>query len=71
MSLHNDFLECLKENPMKIVTFAESLPTEFTALKVPILCVPINTAGKFYVHKNTILIIDKSNNLKQNTISIL
>lgn len=56
MSLHEDFLECLKENPMKIVTFAESLPTEFTALKVPILCVPKNAAGKFYVHNKTILI---------------
>lgn len=31
---------------MKIVTFAESLPTEFTALKVPILCVPKDAAGK-------------------------
>lgn len=47
VSLHHEFLECIKENPMKIVTFAESLPTEFTALKVPILCVPINAAGKF------------------------
>ncbi|KAL4120623.1 hypothetical protein QTP88_013281 [Uroleucon formosanum] len=44
VSLHNDFLECLKDNPMKIVTFAESLPTEFTALKVPILCVPKDAA---------------------------
>jgi len=46
VSLHNDFLECLEENPMKIITFAESLPTEFTALKVPILCVPKDAAGK-------------------------
>jgi len=46
VSLHNNFLECLEENPMKIVTFAESLPTEFTALKVPILCVPKDAAGK-------------------------
>ncbi|XP_050544988.1 protein SERAC1 [Daktulosphaira vitifoliae] len=44
LSLHNEFLDCLRENPMKIVTFAESLPTEFTALKVPILCVPIKAA---------------------------
>lgn len=47
MQLHTDFLDCLKENPMKIITFAENLPTEFTALKVPILCVPISAAGKF------------------------
>ncbi|XP_050420372.1 protein SERAC1-like isoform X2 [Adelges cooleyi] len=45
VSLHDEFLKCLKENPMKIVTFAESLPTEFTALKVPILCVPVQAAG--------------------------
>ncbi|KAE9537664.1 hypothetical protein AGLY_006687 [Aphis glycines] len=44
VSLHNNFLECLEENPMKIVTFAETLPTEFTALKVPILCVPKDAA---------------------------
>lgn len=55
VALHNDFLECLEENPMKIVTFAESLPTEFTALKVPILCVPKDAAGKiqlFYKYIN-------------------
>lgn len=53
VALHNNFLECLEENPMKIVTFAESLPTEFTALKVPILCVPKDAAGEiklFYEH---------------------
>ncbi|XP_025423884.1 protein SERAC1 isoform X2 [Sipha flava] len=44
VQLHTDFLECLHENPIKIITFAESLPTEFTALKVPILCVPKNAA---------------------------
>jgi len=49
VALHKDFLECLKENPMKIVTFAESLPTQFTALKVPILCVPKDAAGKFQI----------------------
>lgn len=32
---------------MKIITFVESLPTEFTALKVPILCVPKEAAGKY------------------------
>lgn len=46
VSLHDNFLKCLEENPMKIVTFAESIPTEFTALKVPILCVPKDAAGK-------------------------
>lgn len=46
VSLHQQFLECVQENPMKIVTFVESLPTKFTALKVPILCVPKAAAGK-------------------------
>ncbi|VVC24482.1 Armadillo-type fold,Armadillo-like helical,Alpha/Beta hydrolase fold [Cinara cedri] len=44
VSLHQQFLECVQENPMKIVTFVETCPTEFTALKVPILCVPKDAA---------------------------
>lgn len=58
VSLHNNFLECLEENPIKIVTFAESLPTEFTALKVPILCVPKDAAGKlqlFYLNMKLLI----------------
>lgn len=46
VSLHQQFLECVQENPMRVVTFVESYPTEFTALKVPILCVPKSAAGK-------------------------
>lgn len=40
---------------MKVVTFVESLPTEFTALKVPVLCVPKDAAGKLYILLNRVL----------------
>ncbi|XP_034940512.1 protein SERAC1-like [Chelonus insularis] len=52
LKLHDDFLQMLKKNPIRIVSFSETKPTLVTALKFPLQFVTSQSAdpgvGEFY-----------------------